>query len=78
MEPKQVGFIALRSPDGNFLPPIPIKKRMPEKPTKTEETAIDGLSALLAEKMKHYIEGCRRYERQKAKEQQKSVTNSRE
>ena len=58
----KVGIIALRSPDGNFLPATPIYKELPVNErgrTEQEEKATDEISNLLAGKFKEYIDGCR-------------------
>ncbi len=57
----QVGFMALRSPDGNFLPATPIYKELPVNArgrTTREEKATDEISKILAAKFKEYIDGC--------------------
>lgn len=59
----QVGIIALRSPDGDFLPATPIYKDLPVNErgrTVQEEKATEEISRLLAEKFKEYIDGCRK------------------
>lgn len=61
----QVGIIALRSPDGDFLPATPIYKDLPVNErgrTTREEKATEEISRLLAEKFKEYIDGCRKAE----------------
>lgn len=58
----KVGIIALRSPDGKFLPATPIYKEFPVNErgrTEQEEKATDEISKLLAVKFKEYIDGCR-------------------
>lgn len=58
----KVGIIALRSPDGNFLPATPIYKELPVNErgrTEQEEKATDEISKLLAGKFKEYMDGCR-------------------
>ncbi len=58
----KVGIIALRSPDGNFLPATPIYKELPVNErgrTEQEEKATTEVSKLLAGKFKEYIDGCR-------------------
>ena len=62
----QVGIIALRSPDGDFLPATPIYKDLAVNGrgrTTREEKATEEISRLLAEKFKEYIDGCRKEER---------------
>lgn len=59
----QVGIIALRSPDGDFLPATPIYKDLPVNErgrTAQEERATEEISRLLAQKFKEYIDGCRK------------------
>ena len=61
----QVGIIALRSPDGEFLPATPIYKDLPVNErgrTVQEEKATEEISRLLAQKFKEYIDGCRKAE----------------
>ncbi|MDN0033281.1 hypothetical protein QVN85_10235 [Oscillibacter valericigenes] len=58
----QVGIMALRSPDGNFLPATPIYKELPVNErgrTAQEEKTTTDISKLLASKYKDYIDGCR-------------------
>ena len=58
----KVGIIALRSPDGQFLPATPIYKDLPVNErgrTEQEEKATGEISKLLAGKFKEYIDGCR-------------------
>lgn len=59
----KVGIIALRSPDGNFLPATPIYKELPVNErgrTAQEEKATEEISSILAQKFKEYIDGCRK------------------
>ena len=66
----KVGIIALRSPDGNFLPATPIYKELPVNErgrTEQEEKATDEISKLLAGKFKEYIDGCRAVETERGK-----------
>lgn len=59
----KVGLIALRSPDGEFLPATPIYKEIPVNErgrTELEEAAVSEISRILAMKYKEYIEGCRK------------------
>lgn len=61
----QVGIIALRSPDGSFLPATPIYKDLPVNErgrTAQEEKATEEISRMLAQKFKEYIDGCRKTE----------------
>lgn len=58
----QVGIMALRSPNGDFLPATPIYKKLPVNErgrTAQEEKATAEISSLLAGKFKQYIDGCR-------------------
>ena len=58
----QVGIIALRAPDGSFLPATPIYKDLPVNErgrTEQEEKATTEISRLLARKFKEYMDGCR-------------------
>ena len=58
----KVGIIALRSPDGTFLPATLIYKDLPVNErgrTEHEEKATDEISKLLAGKFKEYMDGCR-------------------
>lgn len=58
----QVGIMALRSPNGEFLPATPIYKELPVNErgrTTQEEKATAEISSLLAGKFKQYIDGCR-------------------
>ena len=58
----QVGIMALRSPDGKFLPATPIYKELPVNEggrTAQEEKTTTDISKLLASKYKDYIDGCR-------------------
>ena len=58
----QVGIIALRAPDGSFLPATPIYKDLPVNErgrTEQEEKATTEISKLLAGTFKEYMDGCR-------------------
>lgn len=58
----QVGIMALRSPNGEFLPATPIYKELPVNErgrTAQEEKATAEISSLLAGKFKQYIDGSR-------------------
>lgn len=58
----QVGMIALRSPDGAFLPGTPIYKDVPTNErgrTLREEEALTDITKLFAQKFKAYKDGCR-------------------
>ena len=57
----QVGIIALRAPDGSFLPSTPIYKDLPVNErgrTAQEEKATAEISRILAAKFKAYMDGC--------------------
>lgn len=57
----QVGIIALRAPDGSFLPATPIYKDLPVNErgrTEQEEKATTEISKRLAGKFKEYMDGC--------------------
>lgn len=62
----QVGVMALRSPDGQFLPSTPIYKEVPQVNergnTPTGEKALVDVSKLFADKFKQYKNGVKRYE----------------
>lgn len=56
----QVGIVALRAPDGSFLPATPIYKDLPVNErgrTGQEEKATAEISKLLAGKFKEYMDG---------------------
>ncbi len=62
----QVGVIALRTPDGNFLPATPLYKEIPDENinketgmTHAEESAYSDLATMLAKKFKQYKDGCK-------------------
>ena len=58
----QVGIVALRAPDGSFLPAAPIYKELPVNErgrTEQEEKATTEISKRLAGKFKEYMDGCR-------------------
>lgn len=58
----QVGIVALRSPDGKFLPATPIYKELPVNErghTDQEEKCNDEIAKVLARKYKAYLDGCR-------------------
>ena len=57
----QVGIVAIRAPDGSFLPATPIYKDLPVNErgrTEQEEKATSEISKLLAGKFKAYMDGC--------------------
>lgn len=61
----QVGIIAYRKPNGEFLPAKPIYEEIPDdqltksKTTKQDELACNEIAKLLAHKYKQYVDGCR-------------------
>jgi len=58
----KVGIVALRAPDGSFLPAEPIYKELPVNErgrTVQEEKSTEEISKLLAGKFKAYIDGCK-------------------
>lgn len=63
---KQVGTMALRGPDGKFLPSVPLYADIPDKDiqpsglTKLEEKNCDEIMDMLAGKFKQYMDGCRK------------------
>lgn len=62
----KVGVMAVRAPDGSFLPATPIYKEVPDKSisksgtTPQEDATIDDISKILAQKFREYKEGCAR------------------
>jgi hypothetical protein len=69
----QIGIKALRAPNGDFLPSVPIYAEIaktditPSGITKTENDTIDELSRVLAKKFKQYVDECRAAEREERK-----------
>lgn len=63
---KQVGTMALRGPDGKFLPSVPLYADIPDKDiqpsglTMCEEKNCDEILDMLADKFKQYIDGCKK------------------
>lgn len=55
----QIGEAALRGPDGNFLPAVPLYIRAGDCDEAAEENLCGGIAHLLALRMKEYIDGCR-------------------
>ena len=53
----QIGVIAARDPDGNFLPAQPIYKRATPELEVAQEKAERDIARIFAEKMKQYIDG---------------------
>ena len=56
-EYKQIGVAALRSPDGEFLPSVPVFKKCGRKEKASEFDDGTDLARLLASKMKQYQDG---------------------
>jgi hypothetical protein len=61
----QVGVTALRGPDGNFLPSVPLYIRATPEAKAAEEALIGDIASVLAERMKTYVEGNRKAEAKK-------------
>lgn len=61
----QVGTMAMRDADGNFLPSVPIYADFPDKDiqpsglTKTEENNLLDITTVFYSKFKQYIDGCK-------------------
>ena len=55
----QVGVTALRGPDGNFLPAVPLYLKAEDGAAEAEEKLIQDIGHLLALRMKAYMDGCR-------------------
>ena len=56
----QVGVTAMRGPDGNFLPAVPLYIKAEEGAEEAEEALIHDIGHLLALRMKAYIDGCKK------------------
>ncbi|MPM90560.1 hypothetical protein SDC9_137681 [bioreactor metagenome] len=62
----QIGVMALRKPNGEFLPSTPIYEDIPDtqiKPSKltaTEERQCDELTKMLVKKFKQYKDGIKK------------------
>ena len=55
----QVGFTAMRDPaDGSFMPAVPLYIEADQSASAGEENLINDLGALLAQRMKRYMESC--------------------
>ena len=52
----QVGFTALRDPEGNFLPVVPLYIESTPEVKESEVAAIKDIGRVFADKMKQYIE----------------------
>ena len=51
----QVGFVADRTPDGNFLPPRPIYREIPDEIVEKDEyLPLDDLAKVFADKFMAY------------------------
>lgn len=53
----QVGVTALRTPDGGFLPSVPLYIEETEAAKAGQKELLQDASELFADKMKQYIEG---------------------
>lgn len=58
----QVGVTALRGPDGKWLESVPMFVREEDAGKIQAERLEEDIGALLAGKMKEYMDGCRRAE----------------
>lgn len=56
----QVGFTAMRGPDGKFLPAVPIYIRKECGAEEAEESLIQDIGSLFCARMKQYKEECRK------------------
>lgn len=56
----QVGFTAMRGPDGSYLPAVPIYIKAEEGAEESEEKLIKDLANLTAHQIKAYKDGCRK------------------
>lgn len=58
MEPQyiQVGVIAARTPDGAFLPELPIYREAPPGFDSADAAGVRNLGKLFAQRMKEYID----------------------
>ena len=56
----QIGVTALRDPGtGEYLPAVPLFIRADDSAAAGEESLIQDIGALLADRMRCYIDGCR-------------------
>ncbi len=62
-----VGTIALRSPDGNFLPAKPIYREIEEPKETSEYLPFDELAEIFADKFKTYKAAQRKIHKEKQK-----------
>ena len=56
----QVGFTALRGPDGKFLPAVPLYIRKECGAEEAEDELIQDIGSLFCARMKQYKEECRK------------------
>lgn len=57
----QVGVTAMRDPaTGEFLPAVPLYIRADDSARAGEENLIEDVGKLLAQRMKQYVDGCRK------------------
>ena len=62
----RVGTTALRGPDGNFLPSVPLYADVPDKEiqdsglTKTAEKSCDEFLKICGSKINKYIDDCKK------------------
>ncbi|MBR0355578.1 MAG: hypothetical protein IJK35_09415 [Oscillospiraceae bacterium] len=56
----QVGEAALRGPDGNFLPAVPLYIRAGDCDEEAEEELIHDIGHLFALQMKKYMDECKK------------------
>lgn len=63
----KVGVMAIRAPDGSFLPATPIYKEVPDSritksgTTAQEDATIDDISKILAQKYREYKAGYKKF-----------------
>lgn len=55
----QVGVTAMRGPDGEFLPSVPLYIKAEDGAEEAEEALIHDIGHLLALRMKSYVDGCK-------------------
>ena len=55
----QVGFTALRGPDGGYLPAVPLYIKAEGDAPEAEEKLIEDLGTLFAQRIKAYKDGCK-------------------
>lgn len=55
----QIGFGAFRNPKtGEFMPSVPLYVRREDATVGTSKTLLDNFGALMAKKMKDYVDAC--------------------